>query len=482
MQEKISKNIFWLTISRAIALTCLFFAHAKLFRYLGPFGSGQYNFVLSYVMFFSIVVDFGVLQFITKKISEQPEKAKEYFYEFFKFELLVAFILYLTLVCVAWLNGFPTVVFYAIGLAGLGLFANALTYPFLAVMTAFQDLKKVALINFLNSLVNIAVIFLAIYFKKYIVFLSSVQLAFGVLSLILYLYFCKKYIGKINLISIVKNYTFSNLTSIFKYSWPFALLVGFSAIYNRIDVIIITKFLGYEQTGLYSAAYKFFDLLNFFPASVSHVLFPLFAMLMAGKQLTLVRENIEKYLRVMIFAALPVAVGGTLLSKNLISLVAGEQFASSAEVLSILIWAVCILFIYIPLNSLVISQLTKKAMVVTGVNVLVNILGNFILVPKFGIKAAAFMTVFSETIQAVFYFYFVKTNIVEFDFVKYLLKPVFAAAIMGIFIFLIKGLGLFFALSGGSLVYLLTLFIVGFFRQEEFIKFSSLFKKQSNIL
>ena len=45
---------------------------------------------------------------------------------------------------------------------------------------------------------------------------------------------------------------------------PFALLVGFSAIYNRIDVVIITALKGYIQTGYYTAAYKIFDLLGFF--------------------------------------------------------------------------------------------------------------------------------------------------------------------------------------------------------------------------
>ena len=45
---------------------------------------------------------------------------------------------------------------------------------------------------------------------------------------------------------------------------------------------------------------------------------------------------------------------------------------ASAPVLAILIWAPAILFVYIPLNSLVISQLTKKAVLITGINVIVN--------------------------------------------------------------------------------------------------------------
>src|SRR6266404_2454957 len=175
MSTSVSKNILWLTLSRVGALVLLAIAYFALFRYLKPFGSGQYQFVLSYVLLFSTVVDFGIQQFITKKISEDPGNAKTYFQEFFSFEVVVALCLYALLMFIAYLRHYEPVVLAAIAVTGLGLVANALTYPFLAVMAAFQDLRKVALINFLNSLVNIGIIFAAIIFHRYIVFLASVQ-------------------------------------------------------------------------------------------------------------------------------------------------------------------------------------------------------------------------------------------------------------------------------------------------------------------
>src|SRR3989338_11211404 len=147
----VSKNIFWLTLSRAVALLLLFLAYQRLFSYLGPFGSGQYQFVLSYVLIFSTVVDFGVQQFITKRMSEEPENTKKYFQNFMAFEAVAAVFLYVLLMAIAFFRGFEPVVFKAVAITGLGMVANALCYPYLAVMTAKQDLKKVALINFLNS-------------------------------------------------------------------------------------------------------------------------------------------------------------------------------------------------------------------------------------------------------------------------------------------------------------------------------------------
>lgn len=467
MPNQVTKNIFWLTASRVAALILLFFAYTQLFRYLGPFASGQYQFILSYVLIFSTIVDFGIQQFITKKISEHPEETKSYFQNFFSFEIVVAALLYAVLIAIAALRHYDTAVFYGIGPAGLGMFANALTYPYLAVMAAYQDLRKVAWINFFNSLVNVSVIFAAIAFHRHIVFLACVQLAFGILDLILYRFFVKKHLPNPQILKGLRLFDFQLIKSILKQGWPFALLVGFSAIYNRIDVVIITFLKGYQETGYYTAAYKIFDLLGFFPSVVSYTLFPFFAGLMAKNSVSEVKINLERYLRLMLAAALPMAVGGTMLSARLIALVAGPQYAPAAPVLSILIWAPAILFIYIPLNSIVLSQLTKKAMAITGANVIVNVAGNLLLIPHYGIKAAAIMTVVSESLQGIFYFYFVRKNITNFSFARNLIKPLFAAAVMGVLLWFIKDRNLVISLVSGAAVYGLALLATGFITKED---------------
>jgi len=479
--SQVSKNIFWLSISRVLALVLLFIAYTQLFRYLGPYDSGQYQFVLSYVLIFAIISDFGIQQFITKKMSEDPENTKKYFQNFLGFEILLSLCLYAVLLLIAYLKGFGPEVFGGIAIAGLGMAANALTFPFLSVMTAKQDLRKVALINFINSLVNVAIIFLAIFFKKHIVFLASVQLVFGVIDLVLYGYFVKRYLPSPGIFESIKKLDARLVFGILKSAWPFVLLVGFSAVYNRIDVLLISQFLNFTQTGLYTAAYKFFDLLSFFPALVSHVLFPVFASLMAKQALAEVRQNLEKYLRLMLAAALPLAAGGAVLAKPLIVLVAGPEFASAAPVLSVLVWAIAVLFVYIPVNSLVISQLTKKAAAITGINVAVNIIGNIILIPRYGIMAAAVMTVISESIQGIFYFYFVKSRVTKFAFLKNFWQPALAAFLMAVVLWPLKEKALILTLPVGAAVYALALLVSGFVKREDIVLAKKIFLKRNGI-
>jgi O-antigen/teichoic acid export membrane protein len=481
MSTHISKNIFWLTLSRALALVMLLLAYQVLLPYLEPFGAGQYFFIQSYVLLFSTVVDFGIQQFITKKISEEPGSTKEYFHKFFSFEIVAAALLYVLLVGTAWLRHYDSAVFFGITVAGLGMVANALTYPYLAVMAAYQDMRKVAWINFLNSCVNFSLIFATVIFHRYIVFLASVTLVFGILDLILYRQFIKKYLPQPEVLKGLNLFDFSVIWDILRQGWPFALLVGFSAIYNRVDVILITWLKGYYQTGLYTTAYRVFDLLNFFPAVVSFTLFPFFSGLMAKKAILEVKINLEKYLRLMLMLALPMAVGGMLLSAGIIGLLTKHdaQFSYSATVLAILIWAPAIQFIYIPANSLVISQLTKKAMAITGANVIVNIVGNLLLIPHYGIKAAAVMTVVSESLQGGFYFYFIYSSITKFSFFRQALKPFLAAAIMGVLLWPIRHQNLAVCLSAGCASYVALLWILGSLTKQDLNFLKTLFSSNA---
>lgn len=433
-----SKNILWLSVSRVAALLMLFLAYAQLFRYLGPLLSGQYQFVLSFVTIFGIIVDFGIQQYVTKKISEDPSKAKQYFHNFLAVEVVLVILIYGAIAGVGWLGHYELPVFKAILVAGLGTALNGLTYPFLSVMSSFYDLRKVAVINFINSVINVGIIFSAIYFGFGIVFLASNQVIFALLGLFLYYQFIKKHIPSPDIGKAIVSLDRSLVKSIFKAALPFALLVGFSTVYNRIDVVLITHMLGYTETGFYTAAYKFFDLLGFFPAVVSHSLYPVFASLMARGAVSEIQLILERYLRFLMALAIPMAVGGMLLAKEIIMVMAGPDYLSAAPTLAILVWAPAVLFVYIAVNSIVISQLTKFAVIITSANVVFNVIGNLLLLPYFGIRGAAIMTIVSELIQGAFYFYFVYKKITPFRFWVFLWRPVLASAVMGLTLVIVK--------------------------------------------
>lgn len=480
-------NIFWLSISRAGGLLLLFFAYTQLFGYLGPFQTGQFQFVLSLVAIFGVLIDLGVSQYVVKKVAEDHSSARRYFHNFLAAEVLLALLTYAAMVAFVVLRGMEPVIVKATLIAGAGIFLYGLTIPYLSILSAFQDLKKVALINFLAPLTNAGIILTAIHFGFGIPFLATQQIVFGLTALVIYNFYIRKHIPHPRFFTVFVEGEWGLIKKISIAALPFALLVSFSTIYNRIDVLLISKILDYSQTGLYTAAYKIVDLTNFFPSVVSHSLYPLLAGLMAKKAIGEVRATLEKYLRFMSAIAFPLAVGGSILATQIILVLTSgdERFLGSAVPLSYLVWAIALLFIYITANSLVISQLTKYAVIVTAGNVVVNIVGNIVLLPILGIKAAAIMTVVSESIQAILYFYLVYKYITPFSIADKFIKPAIAAGVMGLVIWplrsfsllevngsgvavlphLIVNLVVLVALGGA--VYITTLLLLKFFKPED---------------
>lgn len=425
---------------------------------------------------FGIIIDFGIQQYIIKKMSEDRSQTKRYFHNFLAVEVLLTIVVYAAMVAIAWLNGYEPIVFKAILIAGIGVCIHGLTYPFLAVITAHYDLKKAALLNFLASAINVAIIFFVIWTGQSILVLVTQQIIYAVLAVVIYYQFVKKYIGPPEVLKGISQLDFALVRRIFRAALPFAVLVGFSTVYNRIDVVLIKSILGYTQTGLYGAAYKLFDLLAFFPAVVSHSLYPLFASLMVQNKILEVRATLERYLRFMVAIALPMATGGMILAEQIIRLVAGEEFAEAAPVLAVLVWAPAILFIYIVVNAIVVSQLTKFATFITGVNVVINIIGNIILLPRIGIMSAAIMTIVAEGLQGVFYFYFVRTKITKFAFLAYLWQPLIASSIMGVAVWYLRGQFLAVPVIAGAVVYGVVLLALGYFKRDD-IKYLKVFLK-----
>ncbi|GAC1572290.1 MAG: lipopolysaccharide biosynthesis protein [Candidatus Doudnabacteria bacterium] len=477
--SKVSRNIFTLIGSRFIASFLVFIGYASLFRYLGTYVSGQHQFVLSFVMLFSVVVDFGIQQLVIKQVSEDNSQAKKYLGNFFAVEFVLALCLWVAMIAIAFAANYEPGVRNAIILAGLGMFLTALTIPHTSILSAHQDMGKIAAVNFMDSLINVGVMFAAILTKHHVVFLVFVQVLNGLSHLIIYNHLVKRYVPKPELFSYLKNLDWKLVQTMIITALPFGALIGFSIMSNKIDVILLQYLRGYNETGLYTAAYKFVDFLSFLPAIVSSALYPFYSAEIKAGNMQAVKDSLQNYTRLMLAAAVPIAVGGAILSKQLIVVVGGSQFQQGYGALQILVFASAILFSYAAVNSLMINQLTALAVKITFVNIFINIIGNLIFIPRFGFKAAAMMTVVSELTQAVLYFYFVQKKIAVFKVFSHFPKPILASGVMAGALWSIQTKSLFITIPVGIVIYFLAMAVLGFFKQNDLMAIKRLAKRNS---
>ncbi|MCX5844587.1 MAG: oligosaccharide flippase family protein [Deltaproteobacteria bacterium] len=123
-------------------------------------------------------------------------------------------------------------------------------------------------------------------------------------------------------------------------------ILGLTTLRNQIfyaPTTIIFGMTGHNvEAGIYNAGFK----LAFFLSSLGNVymqsMFPRVCAYCATDRGRL-KELIGRSTRLILFLALPVGVGVTMLSGDIVQLVFGESFAAAAGVLSVLIWAVLIM-------------------------------------------------------------------------------------------------------------------------------------------
>lgn len=463
----IGRNIISLLFSRILSGIILFLIYTRLAQYLGPQQAGQYGLLMAYVTVFNFFIDLGMSQLVVKKVSEDRAQSEKYLSNYFSVQAILAFVFMIIMDAVVLFQNYPEIVKWSLYMASFGLFLSTLSLPFRSIVNASQKLTIIAKVNFFNSLINACIMVLAIVLRKDILFLSFISVAVGLFDLIVYGIIVDLKISKFRL-AFDKVF----IKQLFIATLPFTALTFFS-IYNRVDTLLLPSLRNFTETGYYAAAYKFWDTLAFVPAVIGISLYPFFAQKFAQNRLEDVKAGLSIYTRYMVALAAPLAVGAFMLAPKLTMAFYGKDFLPAADALWLLVLAVSLLIIYVPVNSVIISQKTKIATKITGFNLLYNIGLNLILIPKFGFVAAAAVTVGSELIQTIAYTYVVKKQIVNFVFFRSFIKPVAAVCVMAFGLYIFRAQSVWALLIIGGVFYIVALLVLRFFNRSDWELFKA---------
>jgi O-antigen/teichoic acid export membrane protein len=178
---------------------------------------------------------------------------------------------------------------------------------------------------------------------------------------------------------------------------PLGLAGLFVTAYYRIDGVILYELKGPEQAAYYAAAYRFLDVLQLFPATALIVLLPLLASLERRGEEERRQRVIQAALLLLGVVALPVVVGGMLISGRLVDLLYGVRYRQSGELLVILLpvfLSICLGYVFTAI--LIAAKRLWPYALVALVAAVVNVGANLLVIPRYGAEAAAWTTLATE--------------------------------------------------------------------------------------
>ena len=170
---------------------------------------------------------------------------------------------------------------------------------------------------------------------------------------------------------------------------PFALAAIFAKVYAYIDTFLLKMFLGDEEVGFYSIAYKITFALQFIPLAFVASLYPAFANYFKEDYENLKRVFIKSF-NYLAFIAIPVAFGVIALADIIVAKLYTSEFSFSVLPLQVLIASIPFLFVNFSLSSFL--NATNRQKINTrnlGIIMVFNIVANIILIPEIGIWGAA---------------------------------------------------------------------------------------------
>jgi O-antigen/teichoic acid export membrane protein len=183
--------------------------------------------------------------------------------------------------------------------------------------------------------------------------------------------------------------------------WPF-LTAGVGVIvYVRIDQIMLNELLGERELGFYSAALPLSQVWNVVPIVLTTSLAPYVARRKA--------EGEEPYRRALsyifrLYAACGLAVSllTATLSPWIVALLYGKTFARSASVLSIHVLSNIFIYLGVAQSLWIVNERKGRLGLYKSLSgAVVSVVGNWLVIPRFGIVGCAVVYVVANFVSAV---------------------------------------------------------------------------------
>jgi O-antigen/teichoic acid export membrane protein len=228
----------------------------------------------------------------------------------------------------------------------------------------------------------------------------------------------------------------------------------------NVDTLFLRVFHSNATVGHYAAAYTLVSFLLNVGITYSYSLLPAFARARenAGETQVLFGDGV-----LTVYAlALPAAIGGSLLAKDIIHLVFGPAYAPAGLALSILIWSIPLMVVRdVGIVALLARGREDMVFRSTLLAAATNIVLNFALIPRWEAAGAALATVLTESVRFTVAFWYARHEGARVPRMRRFLRPSLAALALTVVLLSQSGRPLFVLVPLGVAVYVSVLAALG---------------------
>ncbi len=390
------QNSGWLLFDKLVRLALGLLVGAWVARYLGPAQFGELAYVLAYIAFFQAVATLGLDGIVVREIARNGSYANTVLGTAFALRLGTGVFCWVVAISyMAWLNGIHDDSVVLTALAGGSLVFQAADTIDLWFQSQSQNRRTV--------LAKLAAYIVSSGVKIALILSSAPLLAFAAVMVL------DVATAAIGLTFAYKRFPCAQrwrqeadtAQQLLRESWPF-MLTGISIIvYMRIDQIMIKEMLGAQQLGIYAAVLPFATIWQVIPVTLNTSLAPFVARKKSESE-TAYWHALEKIFKAYAFLGWLVCIPTVALASIAVETLYGSEFQQGALIVSIYVFTNIFINMGVAQGLWLLNERRAILSLLKAiVGAFVCVVGNWWLIPKYGITAVALVAVLAQFVSSV---------------------------------------------------------------------------------
>ncbi len=393
--------IFLLSLNVLIKPFWIFGVERSVQNIVGAEEFGLYFSLFNFSLLLNILLDLGITNFNNRNISQNPALLTKHVSNIVSLKLLLAIFYAILTLSIALIVGYDERQFRILSLLIVNQFLLSLILYLRSNLSGLHLFKT-------DSFVSVLDRFLMIILCSILIWGNVTSTPFKIEWFVLIQTFSYLLTALVAFILVLRKTKFFKLNFDFRFfriflykSYPYALLILLMSFYNRIDSVMLERLLpnGKEQAGIYAQAYRILEAASMYPYLFSILLLPMFARMIKKKENILPLIKLS-FLLVIIPAIILFNICITH-SEDIMDLMYVEHVDSSSTILHLLIIGFSgISTTYIFGTLLTANGNLRYLNIMASFGMLLNVVLNFILIPKYNVLGAAVSSMTTQIFTA----------------------------------------------------------------------------------
>lgn len=390
---KITKNIVWLMFDQMFILLLQFLVGIKIANYYGAELYGKYNYAISLVAFSAIFFELLNSRVIKKQYTE--ENFNNIVFNVNIFRNTMAGIIFFIPIVLKLIFGMDNLLFYMLFLICLDNILTTATYGIENFFEFKLESRRIVISNNIVKIVSYSLQYIGMLLGMGIIAVPAIRCVGSLIRMgILKYQYRKNYLLKLSdLRTKIDRVLIFQIIDEGKFLW--VTYISF-LVYTQVDRLMIKHYMGVADVGIYTIGVQLSTILAILLGPVQNSLFP--------KMMELYRKDYEEYYNFYLFSNtlitqfyLVITIVSIIVVKYTFGYVYAQEYSPAIGVYTILAVSV-----FVKANGslqtghMTLKNITKKSFYKTLISLVINIVLNALLIPRYGIDGAAVATLITQ--------------------------------------------------------------------------------------